>query len=68
MKFWHALFRPREQAAKIAKAETALEKTLAANKMARAQVGTELEKVLRGIASDLSDAADKIGGGKHDRR
>lgn len=62
MTFWWVLFRPKEQAAKIAKAESALETTLAANKMARQQVGTELEKVLRNMASDLTAAADALGG------
>lgn len=62
MTFWRALFKPKEQAAKIAQAESALERTLAANKMARAQVGTELEKVLRDMASDLTAAADALGG------
>lgn len=68
MSIWRHLFRPKVDADKAAKAETTLTHVVEANKAAREAVTTELEKVLRGIAGDLTDAADKIGGGKHDRR
>ena len=68
MSIWRHLFRPKADTDKAAKAETTLATVVEANKAAREAVTTELEKVLRGIAGDLNDAADKIGGGGVDRK
>ena len=59
---WRHLFMPKAATAKAAQAETKLTAVVDANKAARSAVTIELEKVLRDIAGDLTDAADKIGG------